>query len=319
VRKVDHQTYLREMRKRIRKTYSQRGLRRPNKISPGEDLRATVKRHRRSPQTIPDDIQLWLAFYDEAVAFWLVVWATYRVQIRGPSDKRLICLMVLAGRVFQDMICVRELVVEGFFVQSNVVTRSLIEAIDVMHLLNSRPELAERFREIAGNIDSSQFWHEYCSRDKIGRLVKARWLWFFDGDDDAASAFYGMRAGYLDLVGMSAHPSFGACFAAFMDSTQEDVDSIAKNAMGSVSRLSKFTIHLIMSRVFEYGFLWSGPELSLYKTENKTGPASSFEESISKGLSVMLSIMMATEKQVGGAPDPFYPEFGTFWPRENFD
>jgi hypothetical protein len=128
------------MRRRIRKTYSQKGLRRPNKISPGEDLRATVKRHRKVPQAIPDDIQLWLAFFDEAVAFWLVVWATYRVKIKGPTDKRLVCLMAIAGRIFQDMICVRELVVGGFFVQSNVVTRSLVEAIDVMHLLNSRPD-----------------------------------------------------------------------------------------------------------------------------------------------------------------------------------
>jgi hypothetical protein len=120
-------------------------LRRPNKISLGEDLRATVKRHRKLPQATPDDIQLWLAFFDEAVAFWLVLWATYRVKIKGLTDKRLVCLMAIAGRIFQDMICVRELVVGGFFVQSNVVTRSLVEAIDVMNLLNSRPNLAEKF------------------------------------------------------------------------------------------------------------------------------------------------------------------------------
>jgi hypothetical protein len=317
VTKVDNEKYLDEVRKRIRKAYSEKGLRRPNKISPGEDLRATVKRYRKAPQTIPNDIKLWLAFYDEAVAFWLVVWATYRMQIKGPTDKRLISLMALAGRIFQDMVCVRELVVGGFFVQSNVITRSLVEAIDVMHLLNSRPELAEEFRKITDNDESSRFWHRYCSRDKIGKLVQTRWLWFFNGNDEAASAFYGLRAGYLDLVGMSAHPSFGACFAAFMDSAEGDVDSIAKNAIGSISHLSKFTMHLIMTRVFEYGFLWSGPELSLYKTDDMAGEKPPFSENISKGLSVMLSIMMATNKQADG--DPFYPEFKTFWPRENFE
>jgi hypothetical protein len=87
--------------------------------------------------------------------------------------------------------------------------------------------------------------------------------------------------------------------------------------MGSISRLSKFTLHLIMTRVFEYGFLWSGPELSLYKTGDTAGAKPLFSENISKGLSIMLSIMMATDKQADG--DPFYPEFKTFWPRENFD
>ncbi|MBU6463847.1 MAG: hypothetical protein KGK01_05825 [Bradyrhizobium sp.] len=78
--KIDDEKYLDEVRIRIRKAYSKKGLRRPNKISPGEELRATVKRQRRAPQAIPNDIKLWLAFYDETVAFWLVVWATYRVQ-----------------------------------------------------------------------------------------------------------------------------------------------------------------------------------------------------------------------------------------------
>jgi hypothetical protein len=317
VTKTDHEKYLHEVRKRIRRAYSEKSVRRANKIAPGEELRATVERYRKTPQAVPDDIKLWLAFYDEAVAFWLVVWATYRVKIEGPTDNRLISLMALAGRAFQDMICVRELVVAGFFVQSNVVTRSLVETIDVMHLLNSRPELAEEFRGITENDDSSRFWHKHCSRDKIGKLVRGRWLWFFNGDEEAAREFYAWRAGYIDLVGMSAHPSFGACFASFMDSTQDDVDSIAKNAMGSISQLSKFTMHFILGRVFEYGFLWSGPEMSIYKGEDLPGPKPFLFENISKGLSVMLSIMTATDKKVEG--DPFYPEFSTFWPRKSFD
>jgi hypothetical protein len=76
-------------------------------------------------------------------------------------------------------------------------------------------------------------------------------------------------------------------------------------------------MHLIMERIFEYGFLWVGPENSLYKTDDPPSPKTSFEENISKGLSVMLSIMMATNEQVKGSP--FYPEFRTFWPRPGFD
>ena len=87
--------------------------------------------------------------------------------------------------------------------------------------------------------------------------------------------------------------------------------------MGSVSQLSKFTMHLILGRVFEYGFLWSGPEMSIYKGEDLPGSKPFLFENISKGLSVMLSIMMATDDKVRG--DPFYPEFKTFWPHNSFE
>ena len=253
---TDHDKYLREMRKRIRNAYREQGKGGSSKRSPGEDLRREILRHRRTLKVLPPDIELWLTFFDEALSFWFVVWATYRFRIEGSTDKRSICLMALAGRVFQDMCAVRELIVQGFFVQSNVVTRSLVEAIDVMHLINSRPELATEFAGIEENSESSKFWHKYCSRDKISRIVRERWLWFFDGNEDAANAFHSMRGGYLDLMGMSAHPSFGASFVTFMDSTRDGPDNIARIAMGAISHMSKFTIHLILNRVFEYGFLW---------------------------------------------------------------
>jgi hypothetical protein len=240
VRNLDHDKYLREMRKRIRKAYAEKGQRRPNQISPGEELRIIARRHRNRLKAIPWDIQLWLTLLDEAVSFWLAVWATYKDEIKGPSDKRLICLTALSGRALQDLFCVRELIVGGFFVQSNVVARSLIEAIDVMHLLNSRPELTAEFRQTEENSESSRFWHRYCSKDKIDKIVKQRWLWFLGADDEVASSFHSMRKSYLDLVGMSVHPSFAASFAAFMDSTDNE-SNIVDNAMGSISRMSKFT------------------------------------------------------------------------------
>jgi hypothetical protein len=282
------------MRKRIRKAYERKGKGGPNKLSPGEELRVEIERHRKTLKLVPPDIELWLTFFDEALSFWLVVWTIYRKQIEGPSDKRPICLMALAGRVFQDMVCVRELVVAGFFIQSNVVTRSLIEAIDVMHLINSKPDLANEFAQIDQNAESSKFWHKYCSRDKISKIVKERWLWFFDGDEESASSFHTLREGYLDLMGMSAHPSFAASFVTFMDSPQGESDgierdSIARNAMGSISHMSKFTMHLILNRVFEYGFLWSGPEMSIYKGGDAPEPKPFLYENVSKGLSVIVN------------------------------
>jgi hypothetical protein len=305
------------MRKRIRKIYQEKGTRSQNKISPGEELRTTVKRQRKTLKTIPPDVELWLSLYDEVVAFWLVVWAAYRQQVVGPSDGRIICLMALSGRVLQDLFCTRELITGGFFVQSNVVARSLIEAIDVMHLLSSRPELAKDFEQTKENIESSRFWHSYCSKDKIHRIVKERWRWFFNGDEDLVSSFHQARENYLDLVGMSAHPSFGASFAAFMDGPKDEVSSLAKNAMGSISQMSKFTIHLILFRVFEYGLLWVGPEIGLYKSDGDSKPKPPLHKIVTKGLSALMSMVAMLGERPEG--DPFYPKFETYWPRQNFE
>jgi hypothetical protein len=301
------------MRKRLRKVYRRAGTRGPDKISPGEELRGIVKRHRKTLKVIPNDIELWFAFFDEAVAFWFAVWGNYYEKVTGPSDKLQICLMALSGRVFQDMICIREMIAGGFSVQSNVVARSLIEGIDVMHLLNSRPELANEFQEIKENTESSKFWHKYCSRDKIHKIVKGRWLWFFKGDEKAATSFHQQRQDYLDLTGMSVHPSFGASFTTFMDSSKNQSNSIFDNAMGSISHMSKFTMHLIVLRVFEYGFLWSGPEISLYGNDDDPKSKAALHDNISKGLSAMISIVSATQGERDG--DPFFPEFETYWPR----
>ena len=309
--RLDLDVYLRETRRLIRKAYREEATRGKGKISPGEDLRKVVQKYRRKAlKVVPSDVLIWLAFLDEAVAFWLIAWAFYRTNVEGPSDKRQICLMALAGRIFQDMLCVRELITGGSYIQSNVVTRTLIEAIDVMHLLNTQHELANEFVGIELNSEASKFWHMHCSKGRIHKLAKARWLWFFDGDEAPAIAFHGLRENYLDLLGMSAHPSFGPSFATFMD---RESDSIVENAMGSISHMSKFTIHLILLRVFEYGFLWVGPEAALYKVEGKRQSKIDLDENIRKGLSIMLSIVQSVDHRPDN--DPLYPEFKTFWPR----
>ena len=312
MKKSDQDQYLREMRKLIRKAYRQLKSRGPDKISSGEDLRSAIRRHRKSLKIIPRDIELWFAFFDEAVAFWFAIWGNYHEKVSGPADKLAICLMALSGRVFQDMICIREMIADGFSVQSNVVARSLIEAIDVMHLLNCHPELAAEFQEIKTNAESSSFWHQYCSRDKIHKIAKVRWFWFFNGDEKNADIFHKQRESYLDLTGMSVHPSFAASFTTFMDSS-ETASSIFDNAMGTISHMSKFTMHLILLRVFEYGLLWSGPKISLYKGENSESGKPALYENISRGLSVLLSIVKATNERPDN--DPFFPEFMTYWPR----
>jgi hypothetical protein len=313
VTKIDQDAYLKETRRLVRKAYRQEKSRGPSKISPGEDLRKVVQKYRRKAlKVVPRDITLWLAFFDEAIAFWLVAWLFYRERVEGPADKRNVCLMALAGRIFQDMVCVRELVVGGFFVQSNVVTRTLVEAIDVMHLLNSRDELARDFESIKDNAKASEFWHAHCSRGKVHKIVKARWLWFFDGEEEPAAAFHEQRHSFLDLLGMSAHPSFGASFVTFMDKESE---SIAENAMGSISHMSKFTIHLILLRVFEYGLLWLGPEAALYKRDDGQEQNVELQDNISKGLGMMMSIVSSVDQREEG--DPLYPKFKTYWPMSN--
>lgn len=319
----DHQKYLRELRKRIRRVYRTADARGGDRISPGEEIRTIVTRHRRGLKSLPKDIELWFAFYDEATAFWFALWTMYFEKFMPaegaessaqPKDTLSICLMVLAGRVFQDLVCIREMIAGGFSVQANVVARSLVESIDVMHLLNSRPDIAEEFKNIETNEESSRFWHQYCSRDKIHKIVKARWLWFCEGDGDVAASFYEQRQDYLDITGMSVHPSFAASFTTFMDSSSDDAQNIFKTVMGSVSPMSKFAMHLILLRIFEYGILWVGPTIGMYRSGGEPGAKPTLYDNLSKGLSVMLSIVTS----VGGGDEekhPFFPEFETYWPR----
>ncbi len=82
--------------------------------------------------------------------------------------------------------------------------------------------------------------------------------------------------------------------------------------MGTISPMSKFTIHLILLRVFEYGLLWLGPEAALYKTEGAR-KKTDMDENITKGLSMMLSIVQSVDRPRQG--DPLYPEFKTYWPQ----
>jgi hypothetical protein len=308
------------LRDRIRDTYWKKT--KPKKgqarITFGEGLRRTIERRSRKPKLISSDINIWLMFFDEALGFWLLVWVLYRqaLEKEKPVSKRSMCLTALSGRVFQDMVCVREMIRSGFFVQSNVVTRSLIEAIDVMHLINARPELADAFRSVETNEDASKFWHTYCSREKMHKQIKERWYWFFQKSAEMADTFHSRRNDYLDLLGMSAHPSFAASFSSFMDRPKgQRPQKIVYNAMGSVSQMSKFTMHLILLRVFEYGLLWVGPEANLYKGVKGAKPPR-FKKELLRCLNIVFSIVYSVDQDRG--PNAFFPEFKTYWPRSNF-
>jgi len=227
---------LKEVQIRIRLTYweKKRVKSVKGRLSFGEDLRRLVIRRRREPLVLTPEIQIWLAFFDEVIGFWLLTWGFYRDQLnKPPVPNQLVCLATLSGRVFQDLVCVREMIASGFFVQSNVVARSLIEAIDVMHLIQVEPRLADEFRAVETNDQASAFWHAHCSRNKIHKRILERWNWFFsEKEGHVAARFHAQREDYLDLIGMSAHPSFAASFSSFMDAPAgHEPDSIVYNAL----------------------------------------------------------------------------------------
>jgi hypothetical protein len=315
----DHQ-FLKEMRSRIRKIYWKRKVKGRRLTSPGEDLRKLIAKHRTTSLVVPPDIEIWLVLFDEVISFWLVTWSFYKEQVEKakiPVPNHLVCLMTLAGRVFQDMVCVRESITGGFSMQANVITRSLVEAIDVMHLLQLDPGLADEFRAVETNDEATKFWHAYCSRDKIHKKLLERWKWFFDGKDDVAISFHEQREHYLDLVGMSVHPSFPAAFSSFTDVPRNlSSQSIAHNAMGVISHMSKFSMHLIFLRVFEYGMLWVGPDAHIYKWSEGRKPKnlSKHKKMLSQGLSAVYSIVVCVNDD--DKPSPFFPEFQTYWPRK---
>src|SRR5262249_52540016 len=135
-----------------------------------------------------------------------------------------------------------------------------------------------------------------------------------DGDSEMANKAHQQRDRYLDILGMSAHPSFPASFVTFMDSPKGiKVDSIAYNAFGAISQMSKFTVHLIAIRAFEYGILWVGTEANLYKGSKSSKRKSRTAKLISSTLSMVFSIVFTVDQDEG--PNELFPEFDTYWPK----
>lgn len=312
-----------EVRKRLRETYWNKSRIKDPRKRPtlGEDLRRHILKRKKIQLATPKEIEIWLAFFDEVIAFWLLVWMLYKDRVfaaKKPVSNQLVCLMTLAGRIFQDLICVRDLIAAGFYVQSNVVARSLIESIDVMHLLQLEALHANEFRAVETNEQASLFWHRHCSRNKIHKKIHERWKWFFQEDNtDAAAVFHSQRENYLDLIGMSAHPTFPASFTTFMDGFGRDEGGIANQALGSVSPMSKFTLHLIFLRIFEYGILWVGPDAGLYRGASDTKWNRSKQKDISKYLSMVFSIVVTVNDNQESSD--LFPEFETYWPRPRRD
>jgi hypothetical protein len=81
--------------------------------------------------------------------------------------------------------------------------------------------------------------------------------------------------------------------------------------------MSKFTIHLILLRLFEYGLLSVGFEADLYGKQ-RLAKKPRVKRMLSRCLNVVFSIIYSLD-QSGVGPNVFFPEFKTYWPRSNFE
>ena len=79
--------------------------------------------------------------------------------------------------------------------------------------------------------------------------------------------------------------------------------------------MSKFTMHLIFLRVFEYGMLWVGPDANIYKPSVGMRTRR-FKKQLNRCLNIVFSIVFTVNND--RKPNPFFPEFKTYWPSKSF-
>jgi len=260
---------------------------------------------------------MWLLLYDEFLAWLMFLWGIYLEMIEGPAEHasrdQQVCCAVLTGRIFQDSLAVREIIVGGHDVAAKCVSRVVAETIDVLSLVHLDRQAAKLFRNVANNDQANSFWHKFCSRGKIDKKIREQWR-RITISVQAAEKYASWRTDYTNLIGMSIHPSFPAALAGVLDSNNVyDNDSVIKNGFGYVSHMSRFTMHFIMKRVYEFGLLFV-PE---YFTEMndlcdwKALKDKVAQTHVQEGLKTLSCIMSEIEKPE--RQRVYFPEIPTYW------
>jgi hypothetical protein len=307
---------LSKLRRELRLQYRRISGRPDAKITAAEELIRLSREEKRERTVAPPDVIIWLTLYDEFLAWLLFLLGIYLGMTddvdKHPNGDQLVCCAVLTGRIFQDSLAIRETITSGFDVAAKCLSRTVAESIDVLSLVHLDKEAAKIFRNVDNNERANLFWHKFCSREKIDRKIQDRWRRILS--DQAAAGYATWRKEYTDLVGMSVHPSFPAAVASILDSNNVyDNKNVLKNAFGYVSHMSRFTMHFIMKRIYEFGRLF----VADYFTERsnlfdwKTLDDEVAKAHVQNGLKMLSWIMLDIERPE--RKTVYFPEIRTYW------
>lgn len=308
------------LRKKLRTVYNEK-VAHDRRIAktPGESVkkfRSLVKKPRAE---IPHDIQSWLCLYDECIAWSLSLWKFYSFAIdrsKAPESwehSRVSCAL-LSGRLIQDLIATRDLIVAGFDNASKTVARSASETIDLLSLMHLDPKAAKEFRLVNNEEKANAFWYSYCSKAKIDKILHKRREVSIP-DPDMREIFADWRKMYSSLISMSSHPSMPSVLGSFLDSNNlgGDEDSVLEGVLGQVSHMSRFTMHFLILRIHEFAKLFVS---DYFSERSELFDWSQVDDEFSKkhlkdAVSVLSWIVGMTS--LSENDDVFFPAFNTYW------
>jgi hypothetical protein len=288
------------------------------KRTPGEFVREFKSLKYSTAKTLPTDVEIWLFLFDEYIAWTISLWTFYVIDTKSIDSssehrhERISC-SVLSGRIVQDLLAVRELIVSGFDPAGRIIARNIAEHIDLLSLFHLDSSAAKEFRLVDDNEKANAFWHRYCAKGRIDKALK-RFRAKKQVAKDAAELFDFWREQYWDLIGLSVHPSLPGAVGGTLDGNRltQNNDTLLDGVLGQVSHMSKFTVHFLILRLYEFVRFF----VSDYGTERSEIFCRDNEDDLLKnhvvGTIPILSWIVAAI-ELPENKETFFPNFETFW------
>lgn len=209
------------------------------------------------------EYKIWTIFLDEFLVWAFCAQQTMQIFLfdalqpaqseeadeSDASDDRLASFArwALLTKIVSDLIATRILMTRGLEGQVRILSRSLIEHIDLLVAVCHDKELAAEFIRSSDPDKSNEFFYRHISKGKLKRRVRD--ILVNEVDDSFAYVVELIRKDADEIQSLYAHPSFLASFvSAFWGSEREyrDQGVLGGASLSSLISMSYVSGHLAM-------------------------------------------------------------------------
>jgi len=246
-------------RRCLRRLWKANGLKFEGK-RPGLEVQNLVRLSRqRSSSRKLRHFELWQAIFDEYCSWIISVSAVVntainREEVSNREAGRFFAASCLVlWRIISDLLAIRALCNAGFDTSSKPLVRVAIEHIDLLYLLNRRPDLVEEFLASDLNEETTKFWHTYLKGKKVRRHMISDWEKTF-GSLAGASGFDEWLYSRHDVLSQTTHPTFPGSWSATYVPNPKGQDPWL-GYLGEKSDISANTFSEICAHIWKLMFL----------------------------------------------------------------
>lgn len=215
------------------------------------DISAEVVRAERQSKTdVRKHLTLWLAIFDEALQFLLLL-NRLTHQCFSESDKKITrSFVMLLARIIALTIAIRRLVTSGLEDAARPVARSFIETMDLALVCLYDDDFARDFS--AEGYDSNQFWKSHIGFGKLNFRLR-RVLEVAGMDQEGIDNFFRHRAEMKGNLSDSVHSSLASAFRSMMIPSLSKPGRLSTSWLGHISAHSPGLLSLIILEVHQFG------------------------------------------------------------------